>query len=277
MTAFLNPLRLCLRTARQAPVLRGNRLAASAIKTSFHPASRRLATSEAHDDAIEEDDDGDGHDGYSDDNLGEILAEISRDPTLSDEERKEVTAALRTYKDASKAEHRQRQEQRDGSLGDDSLGDDLLGDVSLGVNDMVEDFTHDLDPLRRPVKPKRDTFWHEDETDEDLITDEIGEDEFDEDDILSMAHGKLEEHREAREYARVAVWEMPLLSSASMVSNLVRRIWKLTVGDRACEALRAALSGPTLALQVHVIHGRVSSRRAQGGGRVQSQRLAVEQ
>jgi len=62
-------------------------------------------------------------------------------------------------------------------------------------------------------KPKRDSFWNADEKDSDLITDEIGEDDFEEDDMLSIGHAKLEEHREAREYARIAVWEMPLLSS----------------------------------------------------------------
>jgi small subunit ribosomal protein S35 len=71
----------------------------------------------------------------------------------------------------------------------------------------------DLAPLKRPVKPRPNTFWHEEETDNDLITDEVGEDDFEEDDILSLGHGKLEEHREYREYARIAVWEMPLLSS----------------------------------------------------------------
>lgn len=56
------------------------------------------------------------------------------------------------------------------------------------------------------------SFWHEEEDDPDLITDELDEDVFDEDDIMSMAHGKLEEFREYREYARIAAWEMPLLS-----------------------------------------------------------------
>lgn len=41
-----------------------------------------------------------------------------------------------------------------------------------------------------------------------------GEDEeFEGDDITSLAHGDLEQHRELREYARIAAWEMPLLSS----------------------------------------------------------------
>ncbi|KAL8854083.1 MAG: hypothetical protein Q9221_001206 [Calogaya cf. arnoldii] len=40
-----------------------------------------------------------------------------------------------------------------------------------------------------------------------------GEDEdFEGDDITSVAHGELEQHREIREYARIAAWEMPMLS-----------------------------------------------------------------
>ncbi|KAI1473491.1 hypothetical protein K445DRAFT_316801 [Daldinia sp. EC12] len=58
----------------------------------------------------------------------------------------------------------------------------------------------------------RKSFWHDEEEDTDLITDERNEDEFEEDDIMSLAHGKLEEYREQREYARIAAWEMPLLS-----------------------------------------------------------------
>jgi len=48
----------------------------------------------------------------------------------------------------------------------------------------------------------------------------MGEDEelgpdgpFREDDISSDGHRELEQHREDREYARLAAWEMPLLAS----------------------------------------------------------------
>ncbi|KAI1635146.1 mitochondrial ribosomal subunit protein-domain-containing protein [Biscogniauxia mediterranea] len=66
--------------------------------------------------------------------------------------------------------------------------------------------------LRLPRMNLKRSFWNEEEDDPELITDELNEDEFDEDDIPSMAHGKLEEIREYREYARLAAWEMPLLS-----------------------------------------------------------------
>ncbi len=40
--------------------------------------------------------------------------------------------------------------------------------------------------------------------------------EFEEDDITSLAHGQLEQHREYRHYARLAAWEMPLLTSEAL-------------------------------------------------------------
>lgn len=60
---------------------------------------------------------------------------------------------------------------------------------------------------------QRKAFWNEEEDDSDMITDEQDEDTFEEDDILEGAMGKFEEYREYRHYARLAAWEMPLLSS----------------------------------------------------------------
>lgn len=59
-------------------------------------------------------------------------------------------------------------------------------------------------------KPNKSSFWF-DEEDPETNTEE--HDEFDEDDITSMAHGKLDEIRDMRHYARLAIWEMPLLAS----------------------------------------------------------------
>lgn len=75
-----------------------------------------------------------------------------------------------------------------------------------------QDATRELSrPLRAAIKPRRDAFWDEDEDDKDLITNDDS-DEFDENDMTDIAHAKLEEHREQREYARLAIWELPLLS-----------------------------------------------------------------
>lgn len=67
--------------------------------------------------------------------------------------------------------------------------------------------------IATPRMDMRRKFWNEDEEDTDLITDELDEDMFDEDDIMGIAHNKLEEFREYRAYARLAAWELPLLSS----------------------------------------------------------------
>ena len=50
---------------------------------------------------------------------------------------------------------------------------------------------------------------------------ESGEDEeYQGDDINSLGHAELEQHRELREYARIAAYEMPLLSSMALPSKL---------------------------------------------------------
>ena len=58
------------------------------------------------------------------------------------------------------------------------------------------------------VRPGFLAMGEDDEMDE-------GEDEvFEGNEMTSTAHGELEQHRELREYARIAAWEMPMLSSA---------------------------------------------------------------
>ena len=65
-----------------------------------------------------------------------------------------------------------------------------------------------------PVKTVFWSLWEEEEDKQD-----IGEGgEYQCDDITTLAHGELDEHREIREYARIAAWEMPLLSSKSLSS-----------------------------------------------------------
>ncbi|RAL08110.1 mitochondrial 37S ribosomal protein mS35 [Aspergillus homomorphus CBS 101889] len=58
-------------------------------------------------------------------------------------------------------------------------------------------------------KPKG--FWAEEEPDEFGIVEDADE-EYYEDDITTMAYAELEQHREIREYARIAAWDMPSLS-----------------------------------------------------------------
>jgi len=63
-------------------------------------------------------------------------------------------------------------------------------------------------------------IWAEGDEDDDFAQ-AADDDEWNNDDISSYAHGDLEQHREAREYARLAAWELPLLSSMSNFSSIL--------------------------------------------------------
>lgn len=62
------------------------------------------------------------------------------------------------------------------------------------------------------VRTKQKGFWAKDDPDE-LAQVEDGDEEINDDEITSMAHAEMELHREMREYARIAAWDMPMLSS----------------------------------------------------------------
>ena len=82
----------------------------------------------------------------------------------------------------------------------------LSAAVSQAVHEVsLESPQSDALPTR--IKPGFMAMGEEDEQG-------TGEDEeFEDDDISSLGHGELEQHREMREYARIAAWEMPLLIS----------------------------------------------------------------
>ncbi|KAJ5125438.1 hypothetical protein N7526_007615 [Penicillium atrosanguineum] len=61
------------------------------------------------------------------------------------------------------------------------------------------------------IRGKQRGFWAEDDPDE-FAQVEDGDEEINDDEITAMAHAELELHREVREYARIAAWDMPMLS-----------------------------------------------------------------
>jgi small subunit ribosomal protein S35 len=73
-------------------------------------------------------------------------------------------------------------------------------------------------PIEMPVKYQTQGFMNMGEAPADSEEDP----DFEEDDIPSIAHGQLEQHREYREYARLAAWEMPLLSSMFSYLRITR-------------------------------------------------------
>lgn len=95
----------------------------------------------------------------------------------------------------------------------------LTAEASLAANEVLASLPE------LPEKPFRVDnsrgFLAEQEDDDQ---EDIGEDpEFQGDDITSEAHGELEQHRELREYARLIVWELPLLHSKSTSALCVLR------------------------------------------------------
>ena len=79
--------------------------------------------------------------------------------------------------------------------------------VSQSNADYERDAPHVDFPQRRPIKSG---FWNYGE----LEREDSGEDEeYEGDDLNELGHAELEQHREIRHYARIAAWEMPLLSS----------------------------------------------------------------
>ncbi|KAK3937907.1 mitochondrial ribosomal subunit protein-domain-containing protein [Diplogelasinospora grovesii] len=185
MASAANSLRLCLRTSRQA----SSCLRQPQVRV---PLRRALSTTPVRwDNAATEEKDGVEESDYEFNrpysNPGEFLQDFLRKEGISKADRAQATRMLETWKQ-------------------------VPPETQQEFDKLTRDISQEIAPLRRPVKPRRNSFWNEEEKDPDLITDEVGEDDFEEDDILSMGHGKLEEHREFREYARIAVWEMPLLS-----------------------------------------------------------------
>lgn len=84
-----------------------------------------------------------------------------------------------------------------------------FAEIERTVNRMERDDTMRFED----VQEKGRGFWSEEEEDEFCLV-EDGDEDFNDDEITSMAHAELELHREIREYARIAAWDMPSLSSA---------------------------------------------------------------
>jgi len=85
-------------------------------------------------------------------------------------------------------------------------------ELSAAVSQAVHQVSLESPQVDMPPSKIRPGFMAMGEEDEQGTGED---DEFEDDDITSLGHGELEQHREMREYARIAAWEMPLLSSMS--------------------------------------------------------------
>ncbi|KAL5689527.1 hypothetical protein EMGR_008746 [Emarellia grisea] len=79
------------------------------------------------------------------------------------------------------------------------------------IEKSVRDIEKEVGLRFEDVPDRSRGFWAEEEDDEFGLV-EDADDDFHDDEITSMAHAEVELHREIREYARIAAWDMPLLS-----------------------------------------------------------------
>lgn len=92
----------------------------------------------------------------------------------------------------------------------DELGPDHP--YGKGLEQLTEE-EQDMLTAPEPFEKITNEFWDQGEDEH------LGEEDFFGDDISSHGHGELEQHRELREYARLAAWELPLLSSTHIILN----------------------------------------------------------
>ena len=100
-------------------------------------------------------------------------------------------------------------------------------------------------------------YWGDDEDDE-LGQAPDGEDG-PEGDMTSIAHDELALHREIREYARLAAWDMPFLSSMICSVDSRRCCGQLTNLFRICQTVRATPTVFTSSVPLYNLHGRITS------------------
>lgn len=123
-----------------------------------------------------------------------------------------------------------------------NIEQELASDVALAAHEFSEESPHVEMNIPR-IKPGLMAMGEVEEQDS-------GEDEeFEGDDITSLGHGELEQHREMREYARIAAWEMPLLSSThtTLCPSVLNRLHTILLAEMHWVAeLAKPFSPPTL-------------------------------
>lgn len=129
---------------------------------------------------------------------------------------------LETFKSLSDDEIRILEEttKLSGSAGGDSIDDfDMDDKLKSEVKNQMRDTQRTFDnayaqhlAAKPPKKIRKEVRFPDGFFNMNEVEDKYSDEE-EEGDISSLAHGELEKHKEQREYARLAAWEMPMLSS----------------------------------------------------------------
>lgn len=183
MAATGQAFRLCVRSSRRVPST--PRIAAARTTTTATTTQRRAFTASTTQQARKE------------------REEIHEDPYDRKRETVEELVARLKPEEVKKLERLQKQDPEFQSM---SVAESLKARIAK---------QRPLPPLRSSKMPRmpvqRNSFWYDDDDPTAPIDPAL--EEFEEDDITPMAHGKLDEIREYRHYHRIMAWEMPLLSS----------------------------------------------------------------
>lgn len=118
----------------------------------------------------------------------------------------------RSMYDLMSPEDREIFDQNSQAIANDFANPETRAPILSEINQSVYEMDREIPMPFNDTKPKMMGFWGEDEEDEFALV-EDDDDEFKNDDMSSIAHAELEQHREIREYARIAAWDMPMLSS----------------------------------------------------------------
>ncbi|KAI1332636.1 hypothetical protein F5Y16DRAFT_356092 [Xylariaceae sp. FL0255] len=185
MASAAQSLRLCLRTASRHVVPPAQVTPRARVAIAQRVAIRPFSSTPLRQrPAVEEDEE--EEEDFEDDDGGERLVS-----PFTPEELERLT----------------REYERDGGASQE---------LATRLFEQTQGATYDVMKTPKLNRKQLNSFWNEEEEDPMLQTNETNDDEFDEDDIMGMAHGKLQEHREYREYARIAAWQMPLLSKLAV-------------------------------------------------------------
>ncbi|KAH6655492.1 mitochondrial ribosomal subunit protein-domain-containing protein [Truncatella angustata] len=226
MVAAVQSLRLCARACSRAPAPR--RIAPQFVHSTRTFSSTRARRADEHDAPTKTEDQ--SAKATTSKAPQKVAGKRSDKVVLGlqegmNEDEKEAFRALLQYADHKKiglpARWTQRKSDQDLEAQAERLEEHMAGATVLSAEE--DEAFKDLDrafnsldevasEINQNPKINKRSFWGEDEEDPDYLTEDIDEDDFSDEDIMSLAHGKLEEHREFREYARIAAWQMPLLN-----------------------------------------------------------------
>lgn len=183
-------LRICVRTA---PSLQNFSPASrAAARTNTPNTSRALSTTPCRRDNSRQTDDKDAAESQS-------IAEEDEDGNIASSITSKESAAIAAHLDSLGPQQEQQLER---------LGLELARSRAEGT--------------RFAAIKKRSDFWYDDDPDTEMHLDESHEpEENDHEDISTSGHAKFEQFREYREYARLAAWQLPLLSSKLPVCSAV--------------------------------------------------------